>query len=193
MGVLKWMGVLNTYSHVCPAHWPWCWYPNHFFAVNEPFCLFHGGDVTCFDVMKLLAEWDEVINSTRTKLLHLPQKVTRNSSLIFHWIFKLKRIESMRWFMILIDSMPVFKLSQCPNKKVLKFRMSRVSSLPHQSGNVGKWLPEGHEEDFCCYNYYLLLCPISINFRGMFLFWSIVLSGAGFFFHGAGFFFPGAR
>ena len=87
MGVLKWMGVLNTYSHVCPAHWPWCWYPNHFFAVNEPFCLFHGGDVTCFDVMKLLAEWDEVINSTRTKLLHLPQKVTRNSSLFFSFDF----------------------------------------------------------------------------------------------------------
>ena len=48
--------------------------------------------------------------------------------------------------------------------------MSRVSSLPHQSGNVGKRLPEGHEEDFCCYNYYLLLCPISINFEECFYF-----------------------
>ena len=31
------------------------------------------------------------------------------------------------------------------------------------------------------------------EFQGIFLFWSIVLSGAGFFFPGAGFFFPGAR
>ena len=41
-----------------------------------------------------------------------------NAQLIFffHWIFKLKRIESMRSFMILIDSMPVFKLSQPMSK-----------------------------------------------------------------------------
>ena len=32
-------------------------------------------------------------------------------------------------------------------------------------------MPEGHEEDFCCYNnYYLLLCPISINFEECFYF-----------------------
>ena len=33
--------------------------PNHFFAC-APLLLFHGGDVTCFDVMKLLAGPDEV-------------------------------------------------------------------------------------------------------------------------------------
>ena len=127
MGVLKWMGVLNTYSHVCPAHWPWCWYPNHFFAVNEPFCLFHGGDVTCFDVMKLLAEWDEVINSTRTKLLHLPQKVTRNSSLIFSLDFQVKTywkyamIHDSYWFdaTIKVFAQPIVQIkkalnSECP-------------------------------------------------------------------------------
>ena len=34
--------------------------PNHFFAC-APLLLFHGGDVTCFDVMKLLAGPDEVM------------------------------------------------------------------------------------------------------------------------------------
>ena len=68
--------------------------------------------------------------------------------------------------------------------------MSRVSSLPHQSGNVGKRLPEGHEEDFCCYNYYLLLCPISINFEECFYFGPLCFLAPGFFFPAPGFFFP---
>ena len=69
--------------------------------------------------------------------------------------------------------------------------MSRVSSLPHQSGNVGKRLPEGHEEDFCCYNYYLLLlCPISINFEECFYFGPLCFLAPVFFFPAPGFFFP---
>lgn len=34
--------------------------PNHFFAF-APLLLFHGGDMTCFDVVKLLAGRDEVM------------------------------------------------------------------------------------------------------------------------------------